>query len=197
MSDDDLPGEMQELQDEEVIEDQGFEPQEFTKPELFTIKPFQMVDFPSDEHIACFAINDHKIAVTTLSKKVYRWRIKDDPGCQEVTMGVDQGEHIGKQMLKLGETVGKGLGTGIMAVGNVFLDTVNLVTKPLFNTNLQFGKKGDLNESKLDKIFLEPKGTHMVVSSDKGDAYHISYYEEQMKPLKALQGRIIRFILWD
>lgn len=27
----------------------GFEPQEFEKPELFNIKPFQMIDFPSDQ----------------------------------------------------------------------------------------------------------------------------------------------------
>lgn len=66
-------------------------------------------------------------------------------------------------------------------MGNAFLDTVSLVTKPLFNANLNSKKKNDLEENKLDKIFLEPKGTHMVVSSDDGESFHAAYIEEGIK----------------
>ena len=40
-----------------------------------------MVDFPSDENIASYAINNHNIVVTTISRRIFRWRFKDDTGC--------------------------------------------------------------------------------------------------------------------
>lgn len=98
--------------------------------------------------------------------------------------------------MKIGENVGKQLGTGLSTVGNAFLDTVSLVTKPLFNANLRGNKKTELEDSKYDKIFLEPRGTHMVVSSDDGLSFHSSYIEEGLKPLSALNGRAIRFFIW-
>lgn len=41
--------------------------------------------------------------------------------------------------------MGKQVGAGLLTVGNLLLDTVNIVTKPLFNTNLRFGRKDDIN----------------------------------------------------
>ena len=92
--------------------------------------------------------------------------------------------------------MGKQVGAGLLTVGNLLLDTVNIVTKPLFNTNLRFGRKDDINQSKFDKIFLEPRGTHILVCSDKGESFHVGYHEEHIKKLNSLNGKNVKFLLW-
>jgi hypothetical protein len=45
--------------------DWGFEAPDFSKVELFSLKPFEMVDFPSGENIRCFGINEQNIVIIT------------------------------------------------------------------------------------------------------------------------------------
>lgn len=66
-----------------------------------------MIDFPSKEEIVCFAINDLNIVIISKSKKVYRWRFNDDPGCLEVDLPLEDDENIALQLLKMGGNVGK------------------------------------------------------------------------------------------
>lgn len=44
---------------------------------------------------------------------------------------------------------------------------------------------------------MDDTGKHIIISSDKGDNYHVSYNEQRLKELTVLQGKIIRFVLWE
>jgi hypothetical protein len=68
-------------------------------------------------------------------------------------------------------------------------------------------KKEDVVQSKLDKVFLEPTGKkinkilflgrHILICSDTGENYHLSYYEDKFKYLFNLKGKQIKAIIWD
>jgi hypothetical protein len=52
-------------------------------------------------------------------------------------------------------------------------------------------------ESKLERVFLEPSGRHLLVCSDQGDNYHLGYGEFELRFLAQLKGKIIKIVLWD
>lgn len=57
-------------------------------------------------------------------------------------------------------------------------------------------KRGDSEEGKLDCIFLDPKGNHLIVASNKGDVYHACRDEDEVRLLEGVDNYSIRFFLW-
>ncbi|CAD8168275.1 unnamed protein product [Paramecium octaurelia] len=175
--------------DEDLVADYGFESQEQEEKNTFQLKPFQIADFPLDQNLISFAINDHCIVFTTDRKKIYRWRFLNEDGCVELPIKTEVEGDITDQIMKLSGQVSK-------QIGGAVLNTVSKVTKPLFNASMKRSKRMDSEEGKLDCIFLEPKGNHIIVTSNKGDVYHACKDEEEVRLLEGVENFSIRFFLW-
>jgi hypothetical protein len=44
-------------------------------------------------------------------------------------------------------------------------------------------RREDVVESKLERLFLEPSGRHLLACSDQGENYHVGYGEEELRLL--------------
>lgn len=56
--------------------------------------------------------------------------------------------------------------------------------------------KKDSEDGRLDCIFLEPRGNHLIVASNKGEVYHACRDEIEVRALEGLDNASIRFLLW-
>ncbi|CAD8103565.1 unnamed protein product [Paramecium sonneborni] len=175
--------------DDDLVADYGFESQQMEEKNTFQLKPFQIANFPLDQNLIQFAINDHCIVFTTDKKKIYRWKFVNEDGCVELPIKTQFEGDFSDQIMKLSGQVGK-------QIGGAVLNTVSKVTKPLFNASMKRSRRGDSEEGKLDRIFLEPKGNHIIIASNKGDVYHACRDENEVRLLEGIDNYSIRFLLW-
>lgn len=119
-------------------------------------------------------ISEMAMIITTETNKILRWKLKDAQSqCTEYDLPETKDENT------------------------TFLQQIN-PQNMIMNVmrKLPFGedKKEIIN---IDRIFMDSKGFHTILSSDKGENFYFYYLSEKIKYLSKLKGMIITSVSWN
>ena len=111
--------------------------------------------------------------IITDSNKILRWKIKESSQCTEYDLPETKDENT----------------TFLQQInpGNMILNVMR---------KLPFGddKKEIIY---IDRVFIDSKGFHTILASDKGENFYFHHQSEKIKYLSKLKGMIVTSISWN
>lgn len=130
--------------------------------------------FPKNEKIRTMEISENLMILITESNKILRWKMRDPQSqCVEYDLPETKDENT----------------TFFQQInpGNMIMNAIK---------KLPFGddKKEVVN---IDRVFIDSRGAHTILASDKGENFYFHYSSEKIRYLGKLKGVIITSISWN
>lgn len=154
------------------IDEIGFDEKALDSSSLFDLSSFEIPKLNKNEKIRFFEVSENVIIIISESNKVFRWRFKD-PSVVEYELG---------EIKEEGVSILQALNPGAM-IYNVI-------------------KKLPIGEQKkdvvvIDRVFMDPKGFHCFICSDRGENFYLHCQSEKIRYLGKLKGQVVTSVGWN
>ena len=156
----------------ENIDESGFDEKFLDSSSLFDLSSFEIQKLSKNEKIKFFEVSENVIIIISESNKIYRWRFKD-PSVVEYELAEIKEE------------------------GGSILQTLNPGTF-IYNAI----KKLPIGDQKkdvviIDRVFMDPKGIHCFICSDRGENFYFHCQSEKIRYLGKLKGHLVTSVGWN
>jgi hypothetical protein len=90
--------------------------------------------------------------------------------------------------MELPDSGSEGFGSKLFSVGSALIQAVK---KP-------FQEDRDKKENLIiERVFLDSKGYHSILSTDGGDNYYINLKDSKVRYLQGVRGKVIKAVAWN